>query len=353
MRSSWSLQTRVGLASALVLLAVQCYAQEAGPATAAGAPAAADTGTPAAVNTEASAVNTASAAAAGASAPAQRQPQAQADEEVVVRGQRMSEIEFNIRDYITDFVDQVAAPPMGRGYARWNSSVCIGVHNLERSAAQYIVDRIARLALEVDLEPEEPGCDPDIMIIFTTDAQELARYLVDNEPRLFRPGGGVCCMQLGLEALEDFANSDRIVRWWHVSMPVDTKTGARAIRLPHDDTYPVIAVDGPSRIHSGIIDDMYRVIIIVDGARLGNKTWQQIGDYLAVVSLAQIDPKADPTEFDSILNLFTNPGAYSGLTDWDLFYMHALYSISQEQNPRMQVNQVVDKMAKQERASFE
>ena len=321
MRSSGSFRGIFVLTSVLIWPALRGYAQ--------------DTAAPAAVSV------------------AQAQPQNQADEEVVVRGQRMSEIEFDIRSYITDFVDQVAAPPVGRGYARWNSSVCIGVHNLERDAAQYIVDRIARLAIEVGLEPEEPGCDPDIMIIFTTDAQAVARYLVDNEPRLFRPGIGVCCMQLGLEALDDFADSDRAIRWWHVSMPVDARTGARAIRLPQDDTYPVIAVDGPSRIHSGIRDDMYRVIIVVDGTRMHGKTWQQIGDYLAVVSLAQIDPKADPSEFDSILNLFTNPGAYSGLTDWDLIYMHALYSINQEQVPRMQVNQVVDKMAKEERASFE
>jgi hypothetical protein len=72
-----------------------------------------------------------------------------ADEQVIVRGQRLSELEFDLRTYIKDFVDEVAAPARSRGYARWQRSVCIGVHNLETTAAQYIVDRISSLALEL------------------------------------------------------------------------------------------------------------------------------------------------------------------------------------------------------------
>jgi hypothetical protein len=271
------------------------------------------------------------------------------EEVVVVRGRRMSEVKFDLRTFAREFIGQVSAPPQGRGYARWRHGVCVGVHNLENSAAQYLVDRISLLAVEVGLEPGEPGCDPDVMVFFTTDGDALATYLVENEPLMFRPGVGVCCMQLGLDALDEFAQSDRAVRWWHVSMPVDARTGQRATRLPQDgDTYPVIAVAGPSRIHSGISDDMHRVVIIVDGTKLTGTTWQQIGDYLAVVSLAQINPKADPSDFDSILNLFSNPAAYSGLTDWDRSYIQALYESDQERIPQMQADEVVSRMAKQE-----
>jgi hypothetical protein len=156
-------------------------------------------------------------------------------------------------------------------------------------------------------------------------------------------------MHLGLAALEEFAQSDRPVRWWHVSMPADARTGQRAIRLPQDSAYPVVAVDGPSRVHSGIRDDMYWAIIVVDSTKLtGGTTWEQLGDYLAVVSLAQIDPKADPADFDSILNLFSNPGAYSGLTDWDRSYLRALYAFNQERMPQVQVNEVINEMAQRE-----
>jgi hypothetical protein len=287
-----------------------------------------------------------------ASAPAQTQaetPQIM-EEVVVVRGRRMSEIQFDLRNYAREFIGTVAAPPPGRGYARWNRSVCVGVHNLESTAAQYIVDRISLLVNEVGLEPGEPGCNPDVIVIFTTDGKAVATSMVEQEPLLFRPGVGVCCMQLGLDALEEFQESDKAVRWWHVSMPVDARTGQRAIRMPQDDRYPVIAVAGPSRIHNGTRDDLFRVIIIVDGTKLTGTTWQQIGDYLAVVSLAQIDPNANPAAFDSILNLFSNPAAYSGLTDWDRSYIQALYEFDQERMPQMQADEVVSRMAKRESA---
>jgi hypothetical protein len=270
-------------------------------------------------------------------------------EEVVVRGQRMSEIEDDLRIYIRDFVGDVAATPRGRGFARWQRSVCIGVHNLKADAAQYIVDRISSLALEVGLEPGEPGCSPDVLIIFTTDGAALASRMVEDQPRLFRPAGPAPDMTLSRAALDEFAKSDRPVRWWHVSMPVDARTGNPAIDLPgNPNGPPMVSVDGPSFIHSGIRDDLRYVIVIVDGSKLAGTTWQQIADYLSVVSLAQVSPDANPAAYDSILNLFSNPKAYSGLTDWDRSYVRALYSFDQRRTPRGQTSELVSEIARRE-----
>jgi hypothetical protein len=270
-------------------------------------------------------------------------------DEVVVRGQRMSEIDDELRIYVRDFIGEVVKTPKGRGYARWHRQVCIGVHNLKRDAAQYIVDRISALALEVGLEPGEPGCAPEVIVIFTTDAAQLATTIVENDPRMFRPGGPMPDMTLSRAALEEFKSSQRAVRWWHVSMPVDARTGERAVVLPQDaGRYPTMTIDGPSFIHSGISDELRYVIIIVDGSKLGGKTWQQIADYLAVVSLAQVSPDANPAAFDSILNLFSNPKAYSGLTDWDRSYVRALYDFDQRRTPRGQTSDLVDEMARRE-----
>jgi hypothetical protein len=281
------------------------------------------------------------------------QPQAEAPqgvEEVVVRGRRMSDVQAELHKYVAQFIGQVAAPASGRGYSRWQGKVCVSVHNLRADAAQYIVDHVSRVAADVGLTPGEPGCQPEVLVIFTTDGKALARYLVENQPLLFRPYGGVGGMQLGLEALDDFAESDKPVRWWHVSIPVDARLGVRAVTLPQDEAgvHPVISVAGPSRIHSGIRDDLRYALIIVDGKKLTGTTWQQLGDYLALVALAQIKPSANPASFDSILNLFDNPAAYSGLTDWDRSYLRALYSFDQERMPRVQVNELVGRMTRQE-----
>lgn len=272
-------------------------------------------------------------------------------DEVIVRGRRMSEIESGLRIEVDRFVMGVAAPAPGRGYARWQRSVCISVQNLEQKAAQYLVDRISRLAADVGLEPGEPGCSPNVVVAFTVDGKQAARRLVDEQPDVLRPGlEGV---QRGLEALHEFAESDKPVRWWHVSMPVEARSGTPAINTRRDEpsTAPSVTVEGPSRIHSGVRDDLVYAIIIVDGPKLRGKgtTWEQLGDYLALVSLAQIDFSAQPSGFDSILNLFSNPKAYSGLTDWDRAYVRALYRFDQERDPRMQRNELVNAMVRQAR----
>ena len=280
-------------------------------------------------------------------APAEPKAEAlQVMDEVVVRGQRMSDIKDDLRIHIGEFIGEVVARPTGRGFARWQGGVCVGVHNLERSAAQYLVDRISGLAVDVGLTPGEPGCTPDVIVIFTTDGKETASYIVENQPRVLRPNGQGG-QQRGLAAMDEFAESDRAVRWWHLSTPVDARTGNVAIRQPGEGP-PTVAVEGPSRIYSGIRDAMQRVIIIVDSGKLTGTTWQQLGDYLAVVALAQVDLEADPAGFDSILNLFSNPKAYSGLTDWDRSYVRALYAFDQRRMPRLQRGEIVSQMLRRE-----
>jgi hypothetical protein len=273
-------------------------------------------------------------------------------EEVVVRGQRMSDIKDNLRIYIRDFIGEVVATPPGRGFARWHREVCVGVYNLETSAAQYIADRISSLALDVGLEPGEPGCQPDVNIVFATNAKEMAAQMVESDRRAFMRVGGNAGMDLGRVALDEFVETEKAVRWWHVSLPVDARTGAPAIELTKGcgqlHCPPTIAVAGPSRIHNGTRDDLMYVIIVVDATKLKGTTWQQLGDYLAVLSLAQIDPQTNPAAFDSILNLFSNPAAYSGLTDWDRTYVRALYEFDQERIASMQTNEIVSRIAERE-----
>lgn len=291
------------------------------------------------------------AAAAPPAAPAHARTETpRVEEEIVVRGRRMSEVELDLPKYIRSFIRQVAAPPAGQGYARWHGRVCVGVYNLQNDAAHYIADHVSGVAAQLGLEPGEPGCTPDDIIIFTVDAESLAAAMVKHRQRMFRPGMGLGGMDRGAAALQDFVRSDRAVRWWHVSMPVDARTGVRAVPLPQDgvENHSVISVAGPSRIHSGIRDDLDHVIVIVDATKLIGTTWQQLADYLAMVSLAQIDPKADLKDFDTILNLFSNSAAYSGLTDWDRSYLRALYSFDQERAPKAQAGEIVTQMVKWE-----
>ena len=285
--------------------------------------------------------------------PSSETEAAQVVDEVIVRGRRLEEIEDDLRLHIRQFIDEVVATPPGRGFARWHRSVCVGVYNLEASAAQYIADRVSRLALDVGLEPGLPGCTPQVNIVFATNASETASAMVDHDRRVFMRVAGLAGMDLGRVALDEFVRSEKAVRWWHVSLPVDAHTGLPAIELLKSDCgeplcAPQVKVQGPSRVHNGTRDELQYVIILVDATKLTGTTWQQLGDYLAVVSLAQIDPKANPAAFDSILNLFSNPAAYSGLTDWDRSYIRALYEFDQERIASIQRNEIISRIARRE-----
>lgn len=233
---------------------------------------------------------------------------------------------------IRDFVNEVAAPNRYRGIARWKSDICIGVANLKPEPAQYILDRVSTVASDVGLTPGQPGCTPNVIVIATTDPDALSASLVERRGRAFRTGGSG--MDQGGDALERFVSSDKPVRWWQVSMPVDSQTGQRATRISGECSgscggaasyAPQISVFAASRLSTQIVDELFRTIIVLDVDQVSQVSAQQLADYIAFVTLAQIDPEADTSGYASILNVFDDPTFAPSLTNWDLAYLEGLY----------------------------
>lgn len=252
--------------------------------------------------------------------PARDHPTVTLDEVVVV-GNRLDEI-------ARQYVDSLAAPARRRGLARWEGRVCIGSVNFRTEVAHFIIDRISDVARELEVELGEPGCRPNLFIIGTTDAPQLARDLVRRHRRnFFRLG--FSSSNRGNSSLERFQVSEAPVRWWHVSLPIVTQTGQAAVRLPGEPPAP-----GVCRTRSGswaancdaVYDRLLGLITIVDVDGLGDVSLAQLADYLALVALAQVEPDSDHTGVDTVLNLFEPDAAVGGLTEWDRIYLRALYS---------------------------
>lgn len=270
------------------------------------------------------------------SPPPAQEPSAQSAttlEDVVVERRRLEE-------FVQDFVGEVAAPAPRRGLARWQGGICVGVVNLRNEAGQYIADRISQVGLDLGLTPGDPGCTPNIVIAFTADGAGLASSIVGRNRRAFRIGGSV---NRDIVALRAFETSDAPVRWWHVSVPVDSETGQRAVRLPGDldpstgqPAAPAIAVFAASRLNSQIRDDMNKVMIIVDVDGTASTNLTQLADYLTFIALAQVDPDARTAAYDTILNLFSSPQSVDGLTDWDMSYLSSLYRV--QNSPVRRIN---------------
>lgn len=242
---------------------------------------------------------------------------------------------------IRNFVNEVAAPNRGRGLARWDDDICVGVANLKNEPAQYIVDRVSTVAEEVGLRPGQPGCTPNIMIVASDDASALAREMVGERQRAFRMGGSG--MDRGGAALRTFQSSDAPVRWWQVSMPTDSETGLRATRIPGEcrndctdpaDMAPMTNVFAASRLSTQIVDNIFRTVIILDVDQVADVSLTQLADYVAMVALAQIDPTADTSGYFSILNVFEEPDDAQFLTGWDRAYLHGLYDAERNRRNR-------------------
>lgn len=251
---------------------------------------------------------------------------------------RLEDVVTNARrleDATTDLVGEIAAPVRRRGFARWHDGVCVGVGNLDPAIAQQMTDRISDVARELGLKAGEPGCHPSILIVATTDANAFTEDFVAMRPRLFRVGGSG--MDRGDAAFQDFIHTERPVRWWSVSQPTDADSGMPAVRLPGQVRgaavgegsvlayAPLIAVRGPSRLVSQYRQDLKRTFVIIDVDRLNGVNLGQLSDYVAMVTLAQIDPEADTARFETILNVFNEPVGAQGLTGWDMAYLRGLY----------------------------
>ncbi|WP_409020998.1 hypothetical protein [Brevundimonas vesicularis] len=250
----------------------------------------------------------------------QTAPRTTAIEDIEVVG---AETAAELRQRIEAFVEANMAPPMGRNIARWNKPVCIGTANLSAGYAQAVIDRIAQRIIEVGGDVQGPGCKVDIMVIGTNDGAAMARDLVKDDPRAYRPSRNAT--DRGARALEAFQQGDAPVRWWHVSLPVSVDTGDIAIQLDGED-FPVVPVRQVSRLRSNVRDDLARSVIIIDFSKLpGEVTLGALADYSAFVALAQVNPDGDTSSQDTILNLFRAPGDVIGFSQFDFDYLAALY----------------------------
>jgi hypothetical protein len=127
--------------------------------------------------------------------------------------------------------------------------------------------------------------------------------------------------------LEDFTNSTAPVRWWHVNQTVS----ADGQELGGDNGSQVIrGGPPPGRLRRATRQDFLRGLIIVDARQAEGVQFQALADYLAMVSLAQLDPEGQTIGTPTILNLFAARDAGGAMpatmTQWDEAYLEGLYT---------------------------
>ena len=292
------------------------------------------------------------------SAPGLAQQPASTSDEIVVTGERL-------REMTEAYAGAVAvAPAAADQYPRWDTRLCTRVAGLSPADAQTLIDHIARRAHAVGVQAERVGCQPNLVIIFAPDGDQLAREIVDQRRDLLGYYSEDDVVTAGRDALEAFANTPRPVRWWHVartttadgrqltdthSSPGDNPRAAQEAsgEGPGDPQATANAILGGSRFENmeGVRSqgtrmrratrhDLSFALVIVDTRRTAGAAPAAVADYLAMATLVQLNPNADMSAFPSVLNLFQsgNAGAAApaGMTDWDLAYLEGLYGATRE-----------------------
>lgn len=285
---------------------------------------------------------------AGTSAMAQ-EPDSQSPSEIVVHAQRDPE---QVRQY----VHQVSAAMSVGQLARWNQDVCPGVVGANWQQAQVIIDQVARRAMALGLNVGRQGCSANLTIIVSADAENVVQSIYQHRRVTLINPNNVDGATLGDAALQDFVNTQRPVRWWHISAKTTddghvltdrraesiNNTSAAAIGGTSDATAQDPSSHGVgegmsgmqgvrsngSRLARATRHDFNSVLVVVDTNRLNGAPLSAVADYIAFVSLAQVNPSVDTSGFDSILNLFNTPAGATRptqLTGWDLDYLDGLY----------------------------
>jgi len=186
------------------------------------------------------------------------------------------------------------------------------------------------------------------MVIYAPDSDALTRQIVE-ERRDILYGGQEGQVTAGGDALADFTNRPRPVRWWHISsegagsLRLDAararqnsgRTAAAAAAIGGDSSGQGSSMDmqgmdavrsNGSRARAELRNDLSYVLVIVDARRVADVPAPAWMDYVALVSLAQVDPDARPTNYPSVLNLFGDANqAPTALTAWDIAYLDGLY----------------------------
>jgi hypothetical protein len=238
-------------------------------------------------------------------------------ETVQVEGSRAE-----VRQRVQAFVEKVTRSD-GALIGRWRDSLCPWIGGLSDPQNEFVRNRVLEIEARVRKRSADPKrqCNPNLFVIVTDDADGVLARWRDNDPTMFL-----------WKTRENVKHADQAgpVRIWH-----------NAVELRSDDGPWVYQSLGPaheakqgrledSRIVESAKEAIFAVVVLIDAQKIGKVTLAQTADYLAMVSLSQIDLKADLGTTNTILNLFAEAPVDApppGLTEWDYAFLNALYRV--------------------------
>jgi hypothetical protein len=252
---------------------------------------------------------------------ARAQPQELGDPETVYSdAQRQIDLDHSRR-----VVETMLAPSFSIDgqYARWKQPVCPHVYGLTPVAAYVVERRIRDVAAQVGapVDRRDP-CIPNIGIIFSAQPQASLTSIATARPFLVQGGSQKPEVRYPVQA-------------WYATFKTDYD-GFKTIDIPWEitepwrDAPPQVAAN-VSRLHTGQTAEMAAATVLVDSKAVTGMTLGEIGDYLALMTLAQASQYGACQPMATIANLMLkgcDPADVTrDLSHVDIALLTALYQV--------------------------
>ena len=236
--------------------------------------------------------------------------------------------------------------------SRWEEPVCPAAFGLAAPQRSLVVDRMRTLAKAAGVPLAKPGCDPNIIVIVTSDKAALLAALEKKHPdyfpadwsdrtvrRLERSPDPVAAWQFeGVLSTDGLRISDG-------TASNDTVDPAGLVAATTATTAPA------SRLRPLGRHDVLTSILIVQTSALAGITTTQFADYAAMRTLVNTDPeklRASPSE--TILKVMDAPMGTPvplSLTNWDFSFLKAYYASRIESYANVQRNEIAQRMKRE------
>lgn len=241
--------------------------------------------------------------------------------------------------------------PVSDQVPRWTTPVCVRVDGLDPPLSLRVAAAIKSIGTAAKVKLAKPRCNPNVFVIFTTRASELASEVANRLPLPDDGGGRV--------ERAAFKAAKGPLRWeTRVSIhSADTgpMTTTSAALMSNTDPYLAYNVPMSDATSASLIRKQTKAAIdgmtvIVDGNAAAGMELDQLAEYIAMVVFARPPMSASFEKHASILNLVKHQPPASNpqrLTEWDRAYLAALYAAPLDRSASATRSIIAKRMADQ------
>ncbi len=223
------------------------------------------------------------------------------------------------------YVEHVPTGSRDEPVARWRDPICPLVAGLASDQAERLLERLSNDARAVGAPLGASDCHANLYIVAAADPQAAVRAWAQREPLLFGPHREA--------ELQQMIRTERPVRVWRKTATTSSDGHGAAVQsqalfgTQGQASKPVLNWAGDSHL-SGNTARYIAGAAIVLGPRVDKVTIDQLADYIALTSFAEVRLDGDLGQEPSILTLFRQGVAPSkGLSPADEAYLKALYQV--------------------------